>query len=362
MRTKPSSPIVRFAALRSLAKCTSLVASVAALAGCPGVYAEIQASAMPGLKYNAPDTTSTSTPTFGASPVSGGYGVGLGLGVDFDFDRNSRLAVGYHHDSMSFGGAGGSASMDGADLRFDFNVSNMSDDLKLRVALGVTFASGETKMTAADGTTVSSKTSSNAGTTGEYAGYAGVAVAYYLGTHQTVQGMVGAQFVGMPAPGGGTLTGAGVVVKLTYTFDIGNNRPDTVLTTRLDTDASVEAVARLGADKLGCKGRDRTWRGFDYFETDCRSVGGVDMMWLQASRSVAILCRHSTEATCKEWVGKVADAAGTSTEGHAAKRIDKPVPTPVPSAALIAPAPSDSVAPPAPPSAPAIGTDGAHAQ
>ena len=323
-----------FAALGLLALST--------LSGCAGLYVEAQASLYPSLTSTPSSTPKTGTAAAGAPVVSGASsGLGLAAGIDFDISREHRFALGYQSIATHMGG-GGKTSGGSSDARFDLKILSLGESARLRLAGGFGFGTGSsTGYKDKTGATLAAKTDANAG-----AAYIGPAFSEYIGGHHELTAMLGAQYYFASIPGG-SLGGAGVVGKLTYTFHIVNSWPEIFFERPMGTDKNIMPLVEAGAEAAGCTAQSHVSRDNTAASllVRCPKMGPV--FFVQTSNNFGGFCQHMSRKDCNEVVDlvfkKTLELLPPETPPAATETPAAPAPAP----AAPVPSPSGDVPPPA---------------
>ncbi len=305
-----------------------IVLGLAGLSGCAGVYAEVATSRMSSAQIESNGTT---------MEVAGST-IGFNVGAELGSSRQ-RFTMGYAADSISFDG--GKASFRGAAMRYDFNLINLAERLKLRGGFG--FESGK------DSSTVGTMTDDR-GNGGMFLG--GLGATYFVRWQNAVHVFVGAAYQTHDLATG-SLTGTGITARVAISHTFGDPRKSASFVVPLEGNRDLTGAIEDGAELLGCKtDRSRT----DYSATlTVRCPDDRELEYFQIAEGIMVTCKHAqTESRCEAWSHDIVRAA---TERHEAKRTTPTEPTP-PATPAAAPAPTEP-AEPAPASEPAPTTDAA---
>ena len=316
--------------------------SLSSLSGCAGLYVEGQVAAYPSLSYSADKATTSGAAVSGAS-----HGLGLAAGVDFDMSRNHRFGLGYQSVSTSVGG-GGKISGGASDARFDLKIISLTESLKLRLAMGFGFGSAESSgYKDKAGAPLANKTGANAG-----GFYGGPALSYYIGGHHELTAMVGPQYYFGSIPSG-SVGGAGVVAKLTYTFHIINSWPEIFFSQSLGSNRNIMPVIARGAEAAGCSGRPYLNKDNTDATMLVECPGKGQVFFLQTSNSFGGFCQKMSNADCHEVIDRVLEKTLALLDAPVKPEApEPPAAQPAPAAAPAAP-PTTEPAPSAAPEAPA---------
>ncbi len=327
------------------------------LTGCMGIYVEGQASATPSLKFS-PETGKPGAVAPETAISGGAFGMGLAAGIDFDFSRKHRFALGYQHISTKIGD-GGTASGGASDARFDLLLAKLGESNALRLGAGFGFGSGESSgFKNKAGAPLATKTDANAG-----ALYAGPVFSRYIAGHHELTGMIGGQYFFAAVPGG-SVSGPGVVAKLTYTFHIMNDWPEITFVMPSGTDRNIMPFFEQGAQAAGCTARARVSRDntFASMRVECPGKGPVD--FIQTSELFGGFCNKMSSDDCDATVHKIIAKTREVIAGPKHEPVNVPPPAPAVSPAPpadaaqpVAPdtAPGDAAAPEAPATTPPTG-------
>ena len=292
--------------------------------GCMGLYVEGQATMYPSLKY-----TEETAPKPGEQ-VSGeggsGFGFGVNVGVAFEGKRSSRFGMGYVARSTSL--PGGSTSGGIADFRYDGKIARLGSGKLLRLGFGSALGTASnTKLDTVTGGTVEDK-----GLMLE--AYGGLTYAQYFGKRHELSAMGSASWATIGAPNG-MFRGAGLGLKLTYTFMFGDTRPDTTFIVPLDTSRNLMPGIESAAKKAGCsaeygeKRAETEGGGYGlvgaYVDAKC---DGEEIFFLQNKRGMGILCSKMEEDDCQGLAMKIIDAAKSTPAKTESAAPPPPAPTP----------------------------------
>ncbi|CAN5772324.1 hypothetical protein BH11MYX3_BH11MYX3_01280 [soil metagenome] len=287
------------------------------LGGCAGVYAEAAASRL----------GATVSPSGGAADVDVGSAttIGFNLGAELGSTRQ-RFALGYLHDSVSFDG--GDSSFGASATRYDFNVFNLSDQLKLRLGFGFEFGSNESSMTG--GTT---KSGSGGGAFG------GIGASYFLTWKNAVHVIAGYRALSQSLPGG-SLAATGPTARATFSHSFGDARPDKSFVVPLDSNRDITGLIEVGSTNLGCVTTSRSSDStVAVLEVAC--PGHRHIEFIQISIGMLVMCEHTQSvAACRSLSHEILSST---------KKVMAPAPTSTPPApvAPVAPEPTPAPAPPA---------------
>jgi hypothetical protein len=315
--------------------------------GCFGLYVELGAATTPGLKFHE------SAPSPGVAPpagdkISGASGVSLNVGFELDSGRKHRVGIGYDVGSTSYDG--GSAKSQLGNIRWDFTLASISNDVKLRGSVGAGSGRGTATVTATDGSVLSRTNDSSV-----YDVFAGVGAAWFLGSHAVVYGAVGPRYFYEPVSGG-TVGGVGAALKIGVSWIFGNTVPDTSFFVPLDDATDITPSLDAGAKALGCassrvKNDDRTYA---FVTAKC---GEGNIKYFQIAQGIEITCVHTFESDCQALNHRVLES--TKAVLAARRKADAPstppppaTTTPKPAPTSPAPTPPSSAAPDPTPSAP----------
>ena len=299
-----------------------------------GIYVEAQASATPSLKFSPdagkPGVAAPETAISGAS-----FGTGIAAGIDFDFSRRHRFALGYQSISTKVGG-GGKASGGASDARFDLLLAKLGDSNALRLGGGFGFGSGESSgFKDKAGAPLATKTAANAG-----AVYLGPVFSRYIAGHHELTGMLGGQYYFAAVPGG-SVSGPGVVAKLTYTFHIINDWPEITFILPTGTDRNIMPLFEQGAVAAGCTAHahlsgDNTVASMT---VECPGKGPVS--FVQTSELFGGFCNKMSSADCDATVARIT----SKTRELISPPKEAPSPKAPPPAAVPPPPPADAAKP-----------------
>lgn len=211
--------------------------------GCVGVFVDLHGSAYPALR-TSPHPADVTLPD-GPKPLVGakpGTAIGVTVGVELDDGRSSRWAVGYSADSIELAG-GADARQHFNDLRVDVTVKSLSDDTRLRVAVGGGIGAGKVRLPRDDGAYLSVNG-------GSAVVYSGPVFVQYVGDHSIVSAMVGGSFVVIGAKDW-VIRGWGLTSHVTYTYAFDDTHGDVVLYRAMPREVSVADYA-AAAKRIGC--------------------------------------------------------------------------------------------------------------
>jgi hypothetical protein len=315
---------------------------VTALSGCAGVYAEVSTTRM----------TSAQIESAGTSTDVGGTTIGFNVGAEFGSTRQ-RFTMGYAADSISFDG--GKASFSGAAMRYDFNLVQLAERLKLRAGFG--FEAGK------DSSTIAGMTNDR-GNGGTY--MAGLDATYFVRWANAIHVFVGAAYQTHDLAMG-SFSGSGVTARVAISHTFGDPRASASFVVPLEGNRDLTGAIEAGARSLGCTtdGRERT----EYMASlSVTCSGGREIEYFQIAEGIMVTCRHAqTKDRCAAWSSEIVRAA---TERHAAPVATPPAPAPTepatepaqPAGPAQAPAPAEPETPPAPASDSTQPAAGAAAQ
>jgi hypothetical protein len=275
-----------------------LVCSMVWLAttGCAGVYAEVSGSY---LASAANDLGEGSSPVVAADSISSGYTIGFSLGVDFGSLRQ-RFAVGYGQDAASFDNDG-AIELGMTEMRYDINLLSVSDRTKVRLGLGVGFGSGEATLAATGGGTLSEDGSG-------LSAFAGLGATHFFTWHQAVHLLAGARFLSADAPGGGSMTASGATVRLTYTYQLGDVRPDQEFVVPLEDATDLMPAMGEGARAMGCQATDSSHA--TYAVMNARCPGDRNISYVQIAEGMLVTCENTESlARCQGLAREIIDSA-----------------------------------------------------
>jgi len=303
---------------------TALVrTSLVLVTGCAGVYAEATASKV----------STTLTPSGGGTEMDSGGAmqVGFNLGIEFG-NLRQRFAMGYAKQSMSLDS--GSASLAGSSTRYDFNVFNIADRIKLRLGLGVQFGSGESD--------IGGMSTSDSG--GGFFG--GVGGSYFLTWKNAVHVLAGYQVMTQRVPGG-DLAGSGPTFRVTLAHYFGDVRPDKSYVVPLESNRDITGLLEQGASSIGCVSRGAVHRDM-YASVEVVCPGDRHIEYFQIAEGMLVTCKHTQSVTaCKALSSEIVDAVTGS------KKKSEPTTTPAAQPAAAPQPPAAAVPPPAPEAPPA---------
>jgi hypothetical protein len=302
--------------------------SLALATGCAGVYAEASAS----------QVSTTLTPSGGGTAMDSGGAmqVGFALGVELGNVRQ-RFVMGYAKQ-MAMSLDGGSASLAGSQTRYDFNVFNIADRIKLRLGLGVQFGTGESD--------IGGMSESDSG--GGFFG--GIGGSYFLTWKNALHVLAGYQFMTQRVPGG-DLAGSGPTVRVTLAHYFGDVRPDKSYVVLMDSNRDITGLLEQGASSIGCVSRGATHQDM-YASVEVVCPGDRHIEYFQIAEGMLVTCRHTQSvASCKRLSGEIVDAV----TGGGKKSNPSTTPAAQPAAAPTPPTAPPAAPPPAtaPPAAPA---------
>jgi hypothetical protein len=295
---------------------------VTALSGCAGVYAEVSTTRM----------TSGQIESAGTSTDVGGTTIGFNVGAELGSTRQ-RFTMGYAADSISFDG--GKASFSGAAMRYDFNLVQLAERLKLRAGFG--FEAGK------DSSTIAGMTNDR-GNGGTY--MAGLDATYFVRWANAVHVFIGAAYQTHDLAMG-TFSGSGVTARVAISHTFGDPRASASFVVPLEGNRDLTGAIEEGARSLGCTTDDR--ERTEYMASLSVSCsGGRQIEYFQIAEGIMVTCKHAqTKDRCAAWSSEIVRAA---TEHKTA-----PAPTPPP-----APAVTDAPPAAAPPPAEPVATDAAQ--
>jgi hypothetical protein len=291
------------------------------LTGCAGVYAEVQASQL----------SAEFSPSGGgtAMDAGGATSVGFNLGVELGSVRQ-RFAMGYARQSISLDAA--SSTLSGSETRYDFNVFNIADRIKLRLGLGAQFGSG---------------TSDFGGMDADDSGggfFAGLGGTYFLTWKNALHVMAGYQFMTQRVTGG-SLAGTGPTFRVTLAHTFGDTRPDKSFVVPLSNATDIIGILERGASSIGCISGGAMHHD-TFASVNLLCDGDRRIEYFQIAEGMLVTCRHiQSEGACRRLSSRIVDAAanwGKSPSTPAAQPAATPAPAP-------APAPTNTPAPTAPP-------------
>jgi hypothetical protein len=284
------------------------------------VYAEATAS----------QVSTTLTPSGGTAMDSGGaMQVGFALGVEFGNIRQ-RFAMGYARQSMSIDS--GDSTLAGSSERYDFNVFNIADRIKLRIGLGAQFGSGDSNIGAMGGM------SENNSGGGFFAGLGGT---YFLSWKNAVHVLAGYQWLAARVPGG-DLGGSGPTFRVTLSHYFGDVRPDRSFVVPLPNSTDIVGVLERGGSSIGCISGGAMHQD-TYASVNLTCPGDKHIEYFQIAEGMLVTCKHSqSEGACRALSSKIVDAAsgGGSKSEPTSTPVAQPAAAPTPP-----PAPAAPVAP-----------------
>ncbi len=304
--------------------------SLVLLTGCAGVYAEATAS----------QVSTTLTPSGGTAMDAGGaMQVGFNLGIEFGNIRQ-RFAMGYARQSMSVDA--GDATTAGSSERYDFNIFNIADRVKLRIGLGAQFGTGESNIGAMSGTSTSE------GGGGFFAGLGGT---YFLTWKNALHVQAGYQWMFQGVPGG-DLAGKGPTIRVTLSHYFGDVRPDRSFVVPLPNSTDIVGLLERGGSSIGCVSGGATHQD-TYASVNLTCPGDRHIEYFQIAEGMLVTCKHAqSEGACRALSSKIVDAVtsggksdSSSTPAAQPAAAPTPPPAPAPAAPTTPPADAGSAAP-----------------
>lgn len=273
----------------------------------------------------------------------GAMQVGFNLGIEFGNIRQ-RFAMGYARQSMSVDA--GDSTLAGSSERYDFNIFNIADRLKLRIGLGAQFGNGSSNIGAMDGMSTSE------GGGGFFAGLGGT---YFLSWKNAVHVLGGYQWLAQSVPGG-DLSGKGLTFRVTLSHYFGDVRPDRSFVVPLPNSTDIVGVLERGGSSIGCISGGAMHRD-TYASVNLTCPGDRHIEYFQIAEGMLVTCKHAqSEGACRALSSKIVDAAsgGGSTSEPSSTPPAQPAAAPMP-----APAATPDPAPAAPTNAPTTAPDDA---
>jgi hypothetical protein len=284
----------------------STVSSFVMLTGCAGIYAEAGVSVLPRTAYSVEMRSEADAVQTNAFQTTSA--LDLAVGAEFDLRRRWRVAAGYQETFQNFGPTAGD-SFGGADARVDFTLASLSEELKLRGAVGLGFGEGvgtASVPTITGGRLVLPGRSAAGGDA-----MVGIGLSWFVRPYLALHFVVGPDLIGSAVPGG-TEVGIGGTARVAISLSFGDTRPNSTVVEKEKSHLNVMPAVAAGARKSGCNVENavrETWAGVSVVcPQDPREI-----RFFQTAEGVVVMCSHRSEYDCRHRLDTFLDALGRKT-------------------------------------------------